>query len=69
MQNVNSESTKVQLAQELQTKIEQLQTETNQLLLELTTLYGKYANVLQENVSLKSKVGKLENKVMPVNVS
>lgn len=67
MQNVNSESSKVQQAQELQAKLEQLQTESSQLLLELTTLYGKYANVLQENISLKSRVGKLEGKVNLVN--
>jgi predicted nuclease with TOPRIM domain len=67
MQNVNSQSSKVQQAQELQAKLEQLQTESSQLLLELTTLYGKYANVLQENISLKSRVGKLEGKISLVN--
>ncbi len=31
-------------------------------MLELTTLYGKYASLLQENISLKSRMGKLELK-------
>ena len=68
MQSVNLESSKAKQAQELQAKLDQLQTESSQLLLELTTLYGKYANVLQENISLKSRVGKLEGKMNTVNV-
>jgi CII-binding regulator of phage lambda lysogenization HflD len=62
MQNFNQEVLKAQQTQELQTKIEHLQSETSQLILELTTLYGKYASVLRENISLKSQVGKMELK-------
>lgn len=62
MQNFSPELFKAQQAQELQTKIEQLQSETSQLILELTTLYGKYASVLRENITLKSQVGKAEMK-------
>jgi hypothetical protein len=58
MQNFNQELLKAQQTQELQTKIEHLQSETSQLILELTTLYGKYATVLRENISLKSQAGK-----------
>jgi hypothetical protein len=57
MQNFNQELLKAQQTQELQTKIEHLQSETSQLILELTTLYGKYATVLRENISLKSQAG------------
>ncbi len=49
-----------QQAEELQAKIEHLRGETSQLLVELTNLYAKYASVLQENISLKSRVGKTE---------
>ena len=62
MQNFNPESFKAQQAQEIQAKLEQLQAETGNLMLELTTLYGKYATLLQENISLKSRVGKHELK-------
>ncbi len=62
MQNFNQEVLKARQTQELQTKIEHLQSETSQLILELTTLYGKYASVLRENISLKSQVGKMELK-------
>lgn len=51
----------VQQAEELQAKIDYLRGETSQLLVELTTLYAKYASVLQENISLKSRVGKLDS--------
>jgi len=60
MKNIHSEQTKAQQAQELQSKIDQLQQEAGKLMLELTTLYGKYASVLQENVSLKAQVVRLE---------
>jgi hypothetical protein len=56
------ETFKAQQVQEIQAKLEQLQSETGQLMLELTTLYGKYASLLQENISLKSRMGKLELK-------
>ncbi len=62
MQNFNQEVLKARQTQELQTKIEHLQSETSQLILELTSLYGKYASVLRENISLKSQVGKMELK-------
>jgi hypothetical protein len=62
MQNFNPESFKAQQAQEIQAKLEQLQAETGNLMLELTTLYGKYASLLQENITLKSRMGKLELK-------
>jgi|GEM_PF-2884309 len=62
MQNFNPESFKAQQAQEIQAKLEQLQAETGNLMLELTTLYGKYATLLQENITLKSRMGKLELK-------
>jgi hypothetical protein len=62
MQSFNPESFRTQQAQEIQAKLEQLQAETGQLMLELTTLYGKYATLLQENITLKSRMGKLELK-------
>ncbi len=62
MQSFNPETFKAQQVQEIQAKLEQLQSETGQLMLELTTLYGKYASLLQENISLKSRMGKLELK-------
>jgi regulator of replication initiation timing len=62
MQSFNPETFKAQQVQEIQAKLEQLQSETGQLMLELTTLYGKYATLLQENISLKSRMGKLELK-------
>ncbi len=61
MQNTNQTSMQVQQAEELQAKIDYLRGETSQLLVELTTLYAKYASVLQENISLKSRVGKLDS--------
>jgi regulator of replication initiation timing len=62
MQSFNPETFRAQQVQEIQAKLEQLQSETGQLMLELTTLYGKYATLLQENISLKSRMGKIELK-------
>ncbi len=65
MLNSNYASAQVHQAEEMQVKVDHLQTENRQLLLELITLYSKYASVLQENASLKSRTAKSESSASP----
>ena len=65
MQHPTEATGQIHQAGEQQVKIDHLHVENRRLLLELITLYSKYAGVLQENSSLKSRTLKPERPAPP----